>query len=272
MGGEYSLEKLKEEKEAYYFSHDSNARYDPDILDLRSVYGAEGYGWFWILVEMMRDQAEHKLKIKSESKYAFNAFASEMGCEPEKAKEFIEDCIHEFHLFVSDGTHFWSESLLRRMLKKQGKSESARRSANARWNKKNAQECETNANASKTGAIKESKVNEIKEKKLSYATFVNMTESQYNKLVAQYGPVLTSEMVSVLDNYKGSNGKAYKDDYRAILSWVVEKVQERHKGKSGGKNNELQDKNQLALQKIKEAEARERSLSTEIVPRDPEYV
>ena len=32
------------EKDAYFFSHDCNARNDPKILALRSVYGAEGYG------------------------------------------------------------------------------------------------------------------------------------------------------------------------------------------------------------------------------------
>lgn len=26
------------------------------------------------------------------------------------------------------------------------------------------------------------------------------------------------------DNYKGSKGKTYKSDYRAILSWVADKV------------------------------------------------
>lgn len=37
-----------------------------------------------------------------------------------------------------------------------------------------------------------------------------------------------SEWVEVLDNYKGSTGKKYKSDYRAILSWVVDKYKEKH--------------------------------------------
>ena len=32
------------EKDAYFFSHDCNARNDPKILALRSVYGARGTG------------------------------------------------------------------------------------------------------------------------------------------------------------------------------------------------------------------------------------
>lgn len=123
-------------KEAYYFSHDSNARHDPKITAMRGVYGPEGYAWYWILVEMMRESEDYKLEMRS--KYAYHAFASQMQCDPEKAHEFIRDCIHEFDLFKSDDTCFWSASLLKRMAKKDKKSESARQSANARWNKEAA--------------------------------------------------------------------------------------------------------------------------------------
>jgi hypothetical protein len=36
-------------------------------------------------------------------------------------------------------------------------------------------------------------------------------------------------MIEVLDNYKGANGKKYKSDYRAILNWVVERVEREEK-------------------------------------------
>jgi hypothetical protein len=60
--------------------------------------------------------------------------------------------------------------------------------------------------------------------KVKYAEYVSMLEKEFNKLVEQYGEQDTKRMIEVLDNYKGSKGKKYKDDYRAILSWVVEKV------------------------------------------------
>ncbi|MBU5312313.1 hypothetical protein KQI38_09755 [Tissierella carlieri] len=62
------------------------------------------------------------------------------------------------------------------------------------------------------------------DKKNKYAEFVSMTEDEYNKLVGEHGELLTKRMIQTLDNYKGSKGKAYKSDYRAILSWVKEKV------------------------------------------------
>lgn len=118
-------------KDTYYFSHDSNASQDPKILAMRSVYGWEGYGWYWMLVEMMREQQDYKLNI--EGKYAFNALCFQMQCTEEKARQFIGDCINEFKLFESDGKTFWSNSLLRRMDKAKEKSKKAKQSAQKKW-------------------------------------------------------------------------------------------------------------------------------------------
>src|SRR5690625_502978 len=100
-------------KEAYYFSHDSNARQDPKILEMMSVYDTEGYGWYRILVEMMREQSDYTLNMQG--KYTYNALAMQMHCTSDACKQFVDDCINEFGLFDSDGKYFWSNSLLRRM-------------------------------------------------------------------------------------------------------------------------------------------------------------
>ena len=149
-------------KDAFYFSHDSNARHDPKITAMRSVYGSEGYGWFWMFVEMMRESENYKLDMQS--KYVFNSYAMQLQCERIAIEQFVQDCIHEFDLFKSDEAFFWSESLLKRMEIKDIKSKKARESANARWNKSegNANALEDDANASKTDAYKESKVKESK--------------------------------------------------------------------------------------------------------------
>ncbi|BBI32456.1 DUF4373 domain-containing protein [Cohnella abietis] len=121
-------------KEAYYFSHDSNARHDPKIIPMRGVYGSAGYGWYWILIEMMREANGYKLDIQG--KYIWNAYAQQMGCNsPEEACSFINDCINEFNLFSSDEHSFWSESLIRRMGKREEVIEKRKLAANARWNK-----------------------------------------------------------------------------------------------------------------------------------------
>ena len=61
--------------------------------------------------------------------------------------------------------------------------------------------------------------------KKHYAEFVTMTEEEYSKLVLQFGQEQTTWMINKLDNYKGSKGKTYKSDYRAILSWVAKEYE-----------------------------------------------
>lgn len=67
--------------------------------------------------------------------------------------------------------------------------------------------------------------------KKKYAEFVNMTEKEYEKLVERYGQAFTMACIEELDNYKGAKkGRNYTSDYRAILSWVVERVNEKRPG------------------------------------------
>lgn len=146
-------------KDTYYFSHDSNARSDPKILALRSVYGMEGYGRFWILVEMLREQPGYKLKLNSN--YASKAIAKELECDEDAAIQFVQDCIEEFELFETDGEYFWSNSLLRRMELRKEKSEKARRAAMARWKK----EKKSDSNAGAMQAHSKSNASKVKESK-----------------------------------------------------------------------------------------------------------
>lgn len=125
-------------KATYYFKHDSNAAHDPKIIQMRSVYGAFGYGLYWMLVEAMRNQANYKLPISG--KYALNAYAIDFGVEVDKLQQFINDCVHEFRdehnsLLQQDDHFLWSEALIRRMEAYDLKSNKARELANRRWNR-----------------------------------------------------------------------------------------------------------------------------------------
>ena len=70
---------------------------------------------------------------------------------------------------------------------------------------------------------------------VQWAENVTMTNDEHDKLLAAYGPADTARLIEILDNYKGSTGKRYKSDYRAILSWVVDRLEEdrRKAGKHG---------------------------------------
>lgn len=82
-------------------------------------------------------------------------------------------------------------------------------------------------------SIVENSIDNISEKKQitkkHFAEFVSMTNAEYENLVSTYGKDFADQCIVVLDNYKGANGKKYKSDYRAILNWVIKRVEEDNK-------------------------------------------
>lgn len=64
-----------------------------------------------------------------------------------------------------------------------------------------------------------------KTEKDKYRDCVFLTKDEYARLVAEYGEAGTLWMIEKLDNYKASTGKAFANDYKAILTWFVEKWQ-----------------------------------------------
>ena len=173
------------EKDAYFFSHDCNARNDPKILALRSVYGAEGYGVYFMLVEILREQPDHKLAV---NKYIWSTLAMQMQVEASKLEQIINDCCTEFSengntLLVNDGEYLYSASLLRRMGKVDDISNLRREAARKRWENKpcktsgNSDGCSDDANAGqeqskeKKSKEKQSKAEQRKEKQNIFSDF-----------------------------------------------------------------------------------------------------
>ena len=96
-------------KDAYYFSHDSNARNDQRLMKVRMKYGMEGYGIYFGIIEILREQAEYTL--------AFNDLES-ISFDLRVDLEKIEDVVSNYDLFVIDGhSMFYSKSLKKRMEK-----------------------------------------------------------------------------------------------------------------------------------------------------------
>lgn len=99
-------------KDAYYFKHDYNARFDPKTKALINKYGMEGYGRWWVILEMFRETKGYKLEDK---RYIWDALAEQMKCEIKDVKSFVKDCVEEFELFVQENGFFYSPSFLERM-------------------------------------------------------------------------------------------------------------------------------------------------------------
>jgi len=162
-------------KEAYYFSHDSNARIDDKIIALRMKHGWEGYGLYWALIEKLRESKDYT------SVCNYNTIAYDLRTDSAKIKSIIED----FRLFAFTGSDFgkcfYSESLKNRMDKK---SNRARENANKRWSK-DATAMQPHATAMQKDAIKvkESKgKNSIKDKykNISFVSVENLNEFYKN--------------------------------------------------------------------------------------------
>ena len=105
-------------KDAYYFSHDSNARNDPKCSALIAEYGMEGYGLFWVLVEIFSEQENYKLEKFPK---LYEAIAKQCSSTAEATRSTIEALINDFNLLCEDEKYIWSISLLRRMEEKENK-------------------------------------------------------------------------------------------------------------------------------------------------------
>lgn len=98
-------------KDAYWFRHDANARNDIKVIELRSLHGYEGYGLYFGILEVMREQAHYSIP---ENKIGMVGVA--LGESPQKVKQVIDDCI-SVGLFEKSEGLIYSPSFLERMSK-----------------------------------------------------------------------------------------------------------------------------------------------------------
>ena len=134
-----------------YFSHDYNARNDLNMKKLFMGEGLSGIGLYWCLVEMLYEKNGY-IDLEYIPIIAFDLRTTE---------EQVNNVIDKYNLFCKNDTHFFSNSVLKRLDLRNEKSEKAKKSANARWNNANAMRTHNDSNAIKE---KESKVNKIKDK------------------------------------------------------------------------------------------------------------
>jgi hypothetical protein len=114
-------------KDAYWFSHDSNAKDDPKVVMMIEQLGLESYGIFWVLIETLRDQPEFRYPLA-----LIPAIARRYNTTSEKVKAVIMN----YGLFdIEQDLFFFSHSLINRMLPHIEKKEQARLAAHIRWQK-----------------------------------------------------------------------------------------------------------------------------------------
>jgi Domain of unknown function (DUF4373) len=123
---------------SYWFTHDCDASSDPKIVALIKKYDMAGYGRWWCILEVLRKSEGYKYDISS--KFGYSSLAHIIQLSVEQCRAFIDDCINEFDLLISDDSFIWSNGLLTRMeiwdKKREVLSERGRRGAEVRHGKK----------------------------------------------------------------------------------------------------------------------------------------
>ena len=163
-------------KDAYYFSHDSNARNDLKVVKLRRSSGLEGYGLYWCIIEMLRESERYELPIEDISAICFEL----------RINEKLFDILFECQLLFKGKKMFYSKSLKNRMLRLD-KIKQKRKIAGAKGGKSKASAKQVLSN-SEASIVNESIVNEsivqyIKENANGFSNelieWISFLESKY---------------------------------------------------------------------------------------------
>ena len=140
-------------KDAYYFSHDSNARNDQRLMKVRMKYGMEGYGIYFGIIEILREQSDYTLTFSDLDSISFDLRVE---------RNIIDDIVENFDLFEIEEDSFYSKSLKKRMEKldliKQKRADAGRVGGKSKANAK-AKAKQNQASKVKQSIVKKSKVN-----------------------------------------------------------------------------------------------------------------
>ena len=91
------------DKDAFYFPHFANARHDRKIKRLRKQLGVEGYGIYFMILEILREQTDFKYPVED-----IDLIADEIQTSDAK----VEAVIKNYSLFKIDEDKFFSSKLI----------------------------------------------------------------------------------------------------------------------------------------------------------------
>lgn len=226
-----------------YFPHDVDAAQDEKIEAMRTMFGNDGYAFYFICLERIYRSDHGELDV-SKKLYTMT-LANKVMVQHERLEQMMQAAV-EFGLFDKDVFYgrgvLTSNGIKKRSVQINGLRDKWRK------NKDDTKESflngkpqfSTEFSQEKTlvfheeKCIKESKGKESKgkeskeeiESKHAHAEFVHLTKNEHDTLLEKYGSEMTAELIRILDNYKGMTGKKYESDYRAIISWCVDRYNE----------------------------------------------
>jgi len=177
-------------KDAYYFPHFSNARNDSRIIKLRRVLGIEGYGIYFMLLEVLREQTDFQFPLSG---------IEDLSFEWHTSKEKIASVIKDFDLFIINELNFFSEKLIYYLQPYLEKSQRAIEANKIRWSRVKSIQMDSISNPNQNPI----KVKKSKEKK---------SKSKKNKIDSEASS--PQSQIDILENKK----KILRERYRNSLA------------------------------------------------------
>ena len=178
-------------KQAYYFSHDGNARNDDRIIAVRLEHGMEGYGIYFAILERLLESSNF-MSVKD-----YNVIAFDLRVSSGLIKKIVEN--FELFSFTDDGKYFYSESFNRRMIPLEElrvkRSEAGKKGNAKRWNKPydvaELSQSDTKKSQRKEKEIKEKEI--IKEKVI----LLNGEEKSISERLIPFLTEMLSDTISI---------------------------------------------------------------------------
>lgn len=193
-------------KNAQNLIHTSSTRNEDDIAAMIAAYGAKGYGFYWIIAEVM--MGSERCSIDTSLEYWLPTIAKQMGCSKQDAMKFINSCVNDFNLFEIQGYDIFIPSLKKEKDKIHHKSQQARSAAKARWSKEPKK---------KTVKKAQKGIKVLQDSEL-WGKFKGelLAEKQFKQFTVES---LESERNKCIDYLKSRN-KKYKDYKAMFRNWL----------------------------------------------------
>lgn len=198
-------------KDAYYFPHFSNARHDRKVKRLIKELGVEGYGIFFMTLEVLREQMDYRYPIED-----IDLLADEFGTSEQKLRTVI--CNYKLFTFDEDDNFFspkFIEFMQPYLRMKEQRSIAGKASAEKKKQQKLIEnsttveqplsECVTTEQQSKVkeSKVKESKVKDVVSDKKNRKSAKHPKNNLFNFYNNNYGlitPFISDSIISFLDD------------------------------------------------------------------------
>jgi len=212
-------------KNNFYFQHDSNARNDEKVLELRCDFGNEAYAIYFMILESMSETSDGYL-----NREAMGGLSLGYNIAKDRLLAIVDRCI-ELNLFTLEENRFTSKRMQEHLDFRQKLQKAGKKGAKARWSTRQENshpnsppngEAYAKEKESKEKNIKKINKKEKTKKGLRFPKEDELSQQDFEDVAEKYQVPLAfvlSEWDSVI-NYCYSKNKRYSDFKRTLMSFV----------------------------------------------------